>query len=187
MSSLYPQDFLLTPVSGIGALHASGRFNVAGVDEHRVTYLAAHPHVSMREYRYTTASAQGNSPDLPPAHAVPPVVLFSVTYDLHRILDLANKTVRNTLGIKASDLSGHWWRDNEEGEESDTQILSRLVYASGQFDAIKFLSARDSSSSGLSLDQTCFAVFPDRLMAPSYLLVEPPASGIPQGAIYQLP
>ncbi|GGO40484.1 RES family NAD+ phosphorylase [Deinococcus humi] len=187
MTSLYPIEFLQEPISGNGSLHSSGRFNVAGPTEHRVTYLALHPHVSMRELRYTTSSAQEGTPDIAPSLAVPPVALFSVTFNLHRVLDLTSSSVRNALGIRPSDLTGHWWLDNEEGQDSDTQILSRLVNATNRFDAIKYESARVNGRTAGHLNVTCYAVFPDQLQAPSFMRAEPPVDGTPPGAKYHLP
>ncbi|WP_189074575.1 RES domain-containing protein [Deinococcus sedimenti] len=179
---------MTAPISGIGSQYVSGRFNVAGKSTHRVTYIAAHPHVSMREFRYTTASAQEGVADHPP-QPVPPVALFSVTYNLRRVLDLTDQSVLKALGVKPSDLTGHWWQDNEEGEDADTQVLSQFVFESGRFDAIKYKSARINAKGVSTLDLTCFAVFPDALTAPSFIRVEPPAEAadVPADAIYRLP
>ncbi|WP_295819783.1 RES family NAD+ phosphorylase [uncultured Deinococcus sp.] len=187
MGSLYPLEHLQTPVSGIGALHASGRFNVKGDHEHRVTYLAEHPHVSMREFRYTTASAQENAPDHEPAVAVPPVVIFSVTFNLTRVLDLTDQRIRGRIELKMTELTGHWWLDNYEGEEAVTQVLSRFAFNTERFDAIKYESARIGTTGRSAINRTCYAVFPDRLQKPAFLSVEPSKAGIPEGATYVIP
>lgn len=184
MTSLFPLEYLNTPVSGIGAQHTPGRYNQAKPGQPPVTYLAMHPHVSMREYRYTTAAPKPNTPDF--ALAVPPVALFSVNFQLTRVLDLTDHGVRTALAVKPSELTGNWWLDNDGGAAADTQLLSEFVYNTRRFEAIKYASARSANRSD-PMDLNCYAVFPDRLGSGSRLTVEPPESGVPHGATYTLP
>ena len=84
------------------------------------------------------------------------------------MLDVTNPAVQQALGTTPVELTGHWRQARNRGQTPPTQQLGQAVYDSGLFQAIWYESARVPGT-------YCLAVFPDRLIAPSFLEVYDPA------------
>ncbi len=92
----------------------------------------------------------------------PPLTIFAVDGVLDRVLDLTNIEVEGALGTSLGELTGDWRFSQErfqrgQGPMPPCQLLGKMAYESGKFDAVQYRSAKNVRS-GLG-----WAVFADRL------------------------
>jgi RES domain len=92
----------------------------------------------------------------------PPLTIFGVEGVLDRVLDLTKPEVESDLGTSLAELSGDWRFSQERyfqglGPMPPCQVLGKLAFESGRFDAIQYRSAKNVGK-GIG-----WAVFSDRL------------------------
>ncbi len=144
-------------VDGVGALHAAGRWHPLGAM--RLSYSATSPLTALAE-----ALAQANYYNLPPARALPRVIV-ALQLDARRVLDLRLGEVRRTLRLSAATMQKTDWRaENQQGREAITQAWGRAFAAAG-FEAVIVPSAADAAGANV-------LVFPDNLRAGSRFEVD---------------
>ena len=115
------------------------------------------------------------SPQVPmPRTAQPPWVLITVEGILLRVLDVTVDRVQSTLGTNLQELTGAWRHIQAMGQEAPTQMLGRLCYRSGRFEAIRYPSSKNTAYG------VCVAVFIDRLKPPSLIKVLDPQGRLAQ-------
>jgi len=98
-----------------------------------------------------------------------PIVLFAVRARVERLLDLADQGVLSKLGITEASLLGPWRWDSSMGRSTLTQSLGDAAYRAG-LEAIRYPSQKRHDPL-LRTDPACWAVFEDRVTAPSKLEV----------------
>ena len=92
----------------------------------------------------------------------PPLAIFAVEGVLDHVLDLTDAEVEAALGTSLAELTGDWWFSQErhlkaQGPMPPCQLLGKVAYLSGRFDAIQYRSAKNVGT-GIG-----WAVFSDRL------------------------
>lgn len=123
-------------------------------------YLASDPITALKE-----VVAIFVVPALPPATLrTPPWAVFAVDGFIESVLDLTDQTVLDALETSVSELTGDWrfsqaLFEKGAGPMPPTQLLGKLAYDGGSFQAVRYRSAKDPGG-GMGL-----AVFPDRLGA----------------------
>ena len=146
-------------LEAIGSLRIGGRFNPKG--HYEVLYLACdwltaeleagailHPSDASR------AGRQGS-----------PIVRGGIEGHVTRVLDLTSTEVQEALGTHEAELTAPWQMIQALGREAPTQRLGRVAWQSGRIEGLLYLSAKNRP------DGQCLAVFPDRLIVPSALVV----------------
>jgi hypothetical protein len=105
-----------------------------------------------------------------------PWVVLSVDGVLTHVLDLTDPFIQNRVGTSIAELTGDWAYGQEIGEVPPTHSLGRVVYESGSFVGLLYVSAKEPRR-GRNI-----AVFADRLseFPPSYLQVIDPAGRLNQ-------
>jgi len=98
---------------------------------------------------------------------VSPGGFATIRYFLETVLDATDPNTQHVLGTDTAELTSHWRQARNRGQTPPTQQLGQAVYDSGLFQAIWYESARVPST-------YCLAVFPDRLIAPSFMEVYDP-------------
>jgi hypothetical protein len=101
-------------------------------------------------------------------------VFVTVRGSLLSVLDLMDAAIVASLGSSRQELTGGWRYTQEQTGEALTQCLGRVCHVTGFFDGIRYSSSKNPP------DGTCFAVFPDRLKAPTFLEVYDPNGNLAQ-------
>jgi hypothetical protein len=102
---------------------------------------------------------------------------MTIEVNLNRVIDFGDLKVLDVLKIDAHDLAVAWRKvQNIDSTEAITQKIGRAIYSNGCFEAIKYPSARIDGQYNL-------AVFPDRLMKDSKIVIYDPDKII-ERAIY---
>lgn len=135
-----------------GAARLGARFTPRG--SFGTIYLASDPITAMMEVE---AIFEGTK-----SIRTPPLTIFAVDGVLDRVLDLTNIEVEGALGTSLGELTGDWRFSQErfqrgQGPMPPCQLLGKMAYESGKFDAVQYRSAKNVRS-GLG-----WAVFADRL------------------------
>ena len=160
-----PQPFANPiPLYSRSSSQRGARFTAKGGPD--TLYMAEDITTAYMEVDRAYRRVEGLEPSSVPRVA-PPVVMFSITVKLERVLDLANPAVQSALQTDFSELTATWRLKQSRKQPIPTQSLGALVHASGQFQAIRYPSARD-------LRGCCLAVFPDRITPPSLIEVYDP-------------
>ncbi len=137
-------------INGAGALHAAGRWNLAGAAP--LSYTAQGPVTALAE-----ALAHTKYFNLPTSKALPRV-LVALRLKASRVLDLRDGQVRKALILSENIIRRLDWRaENQHGAEAVTQAWG-FVLARGGFEAAIVPSAADSHGSNV-------LVFPQNLLA----------------------
>ena len=105
--------------------------------------------------------------------AQPPWVLIAVEGILLRVLDLMDLEIQAALGTNSQELTGAWRQIQALGQEAPTQILGRLCYQSGRFEAVRYPSSKNIAG-------VCVAVFIVRLRTPAMIRVLDPHGRLAQ-------
>ena len=143
-------------ISGAGALHAAGRWNLTGVA--RLSYTSQAPDTALSE-----ALAHVKYFNLPTSKALPRV-LVALHLKATRVLDLRDGQVRKTLILSDDTIKKLDWRaENQKGAEAVTQAWGHAL-AHGGFEAAIVPSAADSRGANV-------LVFPENLLAGSHFAV----------------
>ena len=143
-------------ISGEGALHACGRWNLMGV--FRLSYTALCPDTALSE-----ALAHVRYYQLPLSKALPRV-LVAVRLKVSRALDLRDGQVRKSLVLGENTIRSLDWRaENQQGVEALTQAWGFALAETG-FEAVIVPSAADPVGSNV-------LVFPENLLAGSHFSV----------------
>lgn len=95
------------PLSVIGSRRRSGRFHVAGLAD--VIYVALDPITAMLEVEALLKTDAGIQP-VP----VRPRTMFTIEYDLTRVLDLTSPATRDHLRIDMATVHCNWRRMRDE-------------------------------------------------------------------------
>jgi RES domain-containing protein len=120
-------------VSGVGALHAEGRWNLQGAA--RLSYTSLAPETAMDE-----ALAHVRYFRLPMSRALPKV-LVALKLQAGRVLDLRMGAVRRSLKLSKSTIQhGDWRNENQTGTEAITQAWG-FAFARAGFEAVIVPSA----------------------------------------------
>ena len=136
-------------VSGIGALHAAGRWNIAG--SYRLSYTAVAPETALAE-----ALAHVRYYNLPLSNALPRV-LVALHLKASRVLDLTGAGIRRSLKLSLKDIfSCDWRNENMNMRESMTQAWGAVIAKAG-LEAVIVPSTADSRGQNL-------LVFPENLL-----------------------
>src|SRR5258708_4439086 len=135
-----------------GAAIVGARFTPRG--SFGTIYLASDPMTSLLEVE---AIFQGTT-----SINTPPLAIFAVEGVLDHVLDLTDAEVEAALGTSLAELTGDWWFSQErhlkaQGPMPPCQLLGKVAYLSGRFDAIQYRSAKNVGT-GIG-----WAVFSDRL------------------------
>jgi RES domain-containing protein len=148
-----PEDI----VSGAGALHAAGRWNLERSAP--LSYASVAPETALAE-----ALAHVKYYRLPKAKALPRV-LVALRLKAQRVLDLRDGRVRKALRLSKEVMRKMDWRaENQAGAEALTQAWGKLFAAAG-FEAVIVPSAADSGGSNV-------LVFPKNLQPGSRFQVK---------------
>jgi len=160
-----PQPFANPiPLYSRSSSQRGARFTAKGGPD--TLYMAEDITTAYMEVDRAYRRVEGLAPNSVPRVA-PPVVMFSITVELERVLDLTNLTVQAALQTNITELTATWRLKQSRRQSVPTQSLGTLVHASGHFQAIRYPSARD-------LRGCCLAVFPDRVVSPSLIEVYDP-------------
>jgi RES domain-containing protein len=144
-------------VSGVGALHAAGRWNLPGAS--RLSYTALAPQTALAE-----ALAHVNYYRLPVAQALPRV-LVALRLKAKRVLDLRDGKARQALVLSQDTIRKLDWRaENQHGSEAMTQAWGRALADVG-FEAVIVPSAAEAGGANV-------LVFPENLLAGSVFAVK---------------
>ena len=137
-------------ISGMGAMRAAGRWNVAGAA--RLSYTSQAPDTALSE-----ALALVNYYRLPVSKALPRV-LVALRLKATRGLDLRDGEVRKALILSENTIRKLDWRaENQKGAEAVTQAWGH-AFAQAGFEAAIVPSAADSVGANV-------LIFPDNLAA----------------------
>lgn len=155
------------PLWGMGSKRAGGRYTPRGVFE--TIYLAEDTVTALTEVTAVVRTGSGLT-----TLATNPWVLVSVRGVLLSVLNLVDPAIVLQLGTNAQELTGEWRYTQGAGGEAATQLLGRVSYDSGRFDAIRYPSSKNPPNG------CCVAVFPDRLRNPAFLEVYDPYGNLAQ-------
>ncbi len=155
------------PLWSLGGKLYGGRFTPKGSFE--TVYLAEDPVTAMAEVSGVLYSSQHPMPRM----AQPPWVLITVEGIFLRVLDLTDPAVQVAVGTNSQELTGAWRQIQAMGREAPTQLLGRLCYLSGRFEAIRYPSSKNVAG-------ICVAVLIDRLRAPAMIRVLDPHGRLAQ-------
>jgi len=137
-------------ISGAGALHAAGRWNLTGGV--RLSYTALAPETALAE-----ALAHVRYYNLPTSKALPRV-LVALRLKVSRALDLRDGQVRKALVLSEDTIKNLDWREeNQHGREAVTQAWSAVIALCG-FEAVIVPSAADPGGTNV-------VVYPGNLLA----------------------
>jgi RES domain-containing protein len=143
-------------ISGAGALHAAGRWNLAGAA--RLSYTSRDPETALSE-----ALAHVRYYNLPTSKALPRV-LVALRLKATRVLDLRDGQVRKALMLSEKTLRKLDWRGvNQRGSEAVTQAWGYALACSG-CEAVIVPSAAEARGANV-------LVFPENLLGGSAFLV----------------
>jgi RES domain-containing protein len=144
-------------ISGDGALHAAGRWNVTGAAH--LSYTAMSPTTALEEVLVPVRYF-----NLPESKALPRV-LVAVKFRASRVLDLREGKIRQTLRLSQSTIRGLDWRkDNFQGREALTQAWGFAFAHVGRYEAVIVPSAADATGANV-------LIFPQNLLSGSELSV----------------
>lgn len=136
-------------VNGAGALHADGRWNVAGAT--RLSYTAFSPETALAE-----ALAHVRYYQLPAAKALPRV-LVALRLTAQKVLDLRDGRKRARLRLSERAIRSVDWRnENQSGREAITQAWGHALANAG-FEAAIVPSSTDADGANA-------LVFPENLL-----------------------
>jgi RES domain-containing protein len=155
------------PLWSLGSKLFGGRFTPKGSFE--TVYLAEDPVTAMAEVSGVLYSSLAPMPRT----ARPPWVLITVEGILLRVLDLVDPEVQAAVGTNSQELTGAWRHIQATGRLAPTQILGRVCYRSGRFEAIRYPSSKNVA--GVFL-----AVLIDRLRSPAMIRVLDPHGRLAQ-------
>ena len=147
--------YLDTPLSAIGSVKAGGRYNPKGAFE--VLYLAENATTALLEVQFA-ASSGGRFK----AQPKDPYIVFSVRFELQRLVDLGSPETLTKLELTADNLKQPWRLKQARGEAVLTHEIGTRLYELGH-EGFKYPSATD--------DAVNLAIFPANLKAGSYLEV----------------
>jgi hypothetical protein len=94
-----------------------------------------------------------------------PFVHFMINGLVEGILDLGHAAVQKSLGTTRAELTSAWRTVQARGHEAPTQMLGRVAHGSGSIQALLYQSSKDAPRG------RCLAIFPDRLVTPSWLQI----------------
>ncbi len=78
-----------------------------------------------------------------------PTVQLTIQVCLERVLDLTKPIIQEALGTSTLELTGSWRRQMIKNITCPTQVLARVVYDSGYFQAMRYPSARSNEHANL--------------------------------------
>lgn len=134
-------------------------------DDHRGLYVSQEANTAGAEFAHGwQAWKSGTSAD----HA-----RFGIEVKLASVLDLTSAAIRRTLKTSIKELHSPWeeYAANHGGAWPATWQLGHEAFASGRFDAIRFLSYRRPAAG------TCLLIFTERLVAGSNHVIMHRADG----------
>jgi RES domain-containing protein len=131
----------------------------------RAVYFGEDKEVALHECIVTTGQAD--------PRRFPPHIIFSVNVALASILDLGEVSVQVRLGTSMTELVEPWRLKQARKEVVPTQILGKVIFESGRYEAIRYPSAQLPGHS-------CMVVFYERVVAPSLIEIVDP-----EGHIYE--
>lgn len=137
-----------TPLSGNGYQYSSGRFHTKG----------SYPTIYLAEEIETTMDETLNFKQ----RKFPPFIIWSVEVRFSRLLDLRDEKNLYLLDTTIQEMTGSWQRSNDNGQMAPTQLLAQIVYDSGLFEGILYLSSKSDEEQGN------IVIFKERLEPTSY-------------------
>ncbi len=147
--------YVETPLSAVGSILTGGRYNPKGAFE--VLYLAENATTTLLEVQFA-ASSGGRFQ----AQPKDPYVIFSVAFELQRLVDLHDAENLADLGLSPEDLQRPWRLKQARGERVFTQEIGQALLTLGH-EGFKYPSATDGTAN--------LAVFPANLKPGSYLKI----------------
>lgn len=157
------------PMWGIGSFVSGGRYNPPNRFE--TIYLAEDPITALAE---TWRVFQHPQAPQGITFRTPPLVHIAIDGVLLNVLDVTDQNVQKAIGTTYQELTGEWRLTQAGGIEAPTQILGRVAYTVGRFDAIRAPSSKNAPGGA------CVAVFPNRLVGGAYLEVYDPYGDLAQ-------
>jgi RES domain-containing protein len=161
----YPQPL---PLFSEGARQRGARYTPIGGPAS--LYLALDPQTAYAEVNRVHTQAWSGTVENAPA--LPPTVLISVRARLDSILDITNAAIQQALQTTERELLRPWRLAQARGHAVVTQVLGQAVF-DGNIQAIRYPSAQSDGAH-------CLVVFPERLVAPSYIETVDQHLNIPQ-------
>jgi RES domain-containing protein len=108
-------------LTGVGALHAGGRWHPIGAFE--AVYASLDPETAMAESLASFRRFGWADRDAMPK------TINAVVANLHRVLDLTDGRLRQRLGVSESRiLQERWWERAAQAEEALTQAIGRVAW-----------------------------------------------------------
>jgi len=153
-----------------GAPRVGARFTPLG--GMRSLYLAEDGETAYAEANQINTITRARNPGgvIMPA----PTVLLSVKSSMESVLDLTIPAVQQALSTNSKELKAPWRLIQARGGTAPTQELGDIVFATGLFQAIRYPSSKVSGRS-------CFAIFCDLIVSPSYIEVYDPHGNLKEG------
>jgi len=156
------------PLWGLGSATSGARFTPRG--GFQSVYLATDPITALAEVAGVFVHPQVPAVTLQPQ----PWVIMTVRGILRSVLDLTDADIMAKLGSNRQELTGPWRLAGAGTAHAPTQILGRVCFESGRFDAIRYFSSKNSPTG------VCVAVFPDRLTGGAFIEVFDPNGDLVQ-------
>ncbi len=138
-------NYQAEPLSVTGSLQRGGRFNAKG--EFGAIYLAGDPVTALAEIEGLLMTS-GGLIGLPQN----PRTMFSIHYDLARVLDLTDAVIVGHLGVTSEALKGPW----RVTENPVTHLIGRAAYHA-RIQAIRFPSTKHPQGINLAVFPANFA------------------------------
>jgi RES domain-containing protein len=145
--------YISTPFSAIGSFRMGGRYNPKGAFE--VLYLAENATTTLLEVEFS-ASSDGKFK----AQPKDPFVVFSIHFNLQRVVNLQDPVTLSKLGLRVTDLTQPWRLKHLQGKPILTHAIGQKLLEL-KYEAFKYPSATDGN--------TNLAVLPSNLRKGSFL------------------
>lgn len=160
-SVLYPRSGERPrPLYALGSSEGGARYTPKGGVP--ALYAAEDVETSSREY----LEIAGTAPLKPKAKAF---TTYTIEVRLEGVLDLTDEVMLALLGTSLAEI-GSPWRHRQDGSTPPTQILGRVASKRRDIQAIRFKSTKGAGP--------CFAIFTQAIVAPAFVRVEDPESGL---------
>jgi RES domain-containing protein len=124
------------PLWGLGSKTGGGRYTPRNLFE--TVYLAEDMITALTETSGVLRTGAGFT-----TLATNPWALISVHGVLLSVLNLMDAAIVAQLGTSHQELTGEWRYTQASGGEAPTQLLGRVCYDSGRFDAVQYPSSKN--------------------------------------------
>jgi RES domain-containing protein len=144
-------------LKGLGARMFGGRFTPP--EKFETLYVATTAEAARLEAEFIlTGSGVIGSPAKPYVH-------FTISGFVNGVLDLTDLSIQELVGTTTTELSAPWRMLQARRKEAPTQMLGRVAHGIGRIEGLHYQSSKNAPAG------RCLAIFPDRLVKPSWLEV----------------